>query len=359
MVQQALATLGRTLYSHVSLSKSRMETLCLLIVAMVSARTVNLSHLASERHSTTKIASTYRRLQRFFQHVDRGSDWSARLVVALLGLSAPWHLCLDRTNWKVGCKEVNILMLAIVTRRHRVPLMWTVLDRAGISNTDQRIALMRRYLALFGAASIKLLLADREFIGVCWLRFLNENNVPFVIRVKAGLTIVTEDGRKLTLGSLLRKCRGARQFSACFTGAHPDAPLKLNFAAKRIKGKELLIVASNAPARHALGAYRNRWAIECLFGDAKTRGLNLEDTRLTCPRKLGLLLGIVALAMAWASKTASRLIGTGKMPRIKHGYYAKSWFRTGLDQIRRLLCTDPIAATEPWRKIRPKPARVV
>jgi hypothetical protein len=218
---------------------------------------------------------------------------------------------------------------------------------------------MRRYLALFGAASIKLLLADREFIGVCWLRFLNENNVPFVIRVKAGLTIVTEDGRKLTLGSLLRKCRGARQFSACFTGAHPDAPLKLNFAAKRIKGKELLIVASNAPARHALGAYRKRWAIECLFGDAKTRGLNLEDTRLTCPRKLGLLLGIVALAMAWASKTASRLIGTGKMPRKKHGYYAKSWFRVGLDQIRRLLRTDPTAAVEPWRKIRLKGARVV
>jgi hypothetical protein len=336
-----------------------METLCLLIVAMVSARTVNLSHLASERHSTTKIASTYRRLQRFFQHVDRGSDWSAQLVVALLGLAAPWHLCLDRTNWKVGCKEVNILMLAIVTRRHRVPLMWTVLDRAGTSDTDQRIALLRRYLALFGAASIKLLLADREFIGVRWLRFLNENNVPFVIRVKAGLTIATEDGRKLTLGSLLRKCRSARQFSACFAGAKSDPPLKLNFAAKRIKGKDLLIVASNAPARHALGDYRKRWAIECLFGDAKTRGLNLEDTRLTCPRKLDLLLGIVALAVAWASKTASRLIGTGKMPRKKHGYYAKSWFRVGLDQIRRLLRTDPITAMEPWRQIRPKRTRVV
>ncbi len=336
-----------------------METLCLLIVAMVSARTVTLSRLASERHTTSKIASTYRRLQRFFQHVDLGSDWSARLVVALLGLAAPWHLCLDRTNWKVGCKEVNILMLAIVTRRHRVALMWTVLDRAGTSDTDQRIALMRRYLALFGAASIKLLLADREFIGVCWLRFLNENNAPFVIRVKEGLNVVTEDGRKLTLGSLLRKGRGARQFSACFAGAISDAPLKLNFAAKRIKGKELLIVASNAPARHALGAYRKRWAIECLFGDAKTRGLNLEDTQFTCPRKPDLLLGIVALAMARASKTASRLIGTGKMPRKKHGYYAKSWFRVGLDQIRRLLRTDPTAAIEPWRKIRHKCTRVV
>ena len=35
------------------------------------------------------------------------------------------------------------------------------------------------------------------------------------------------------------------------------------------------------------------------------------------------------------------------------------WFRLGLDQIRRLLRTDPITAVEPWRQIRPKRTRVV
>jgi len=86
----------------------------------------------------------YRRLQRFFQHVSLPQDWSAHLVVRLLGLTGPWHLCLDRTNWKIGSRNVNILMLAIVTRRFRVPLMWTVLDKAGNSNAEERIALMRR-----------------------------------------------------------------------------------------------------------------------------------------------------------------------------------------------------------------------
>jgi hypothetical protein len=57
-------------------------------------------------------------------------------------------------------------MPTIATRRFRVPLMWTVLDKAGNSNTDERIALMRRYLALFGAGSIQMLLADREFTGL-------------------------------------------------------------------------------------------------------------------------------------------------------------------------------------------------
>ena len=65
--------LRRDFAPGIELSKSQLETLCLIVVGMISARTVNLSHLASERPSTALIASTYRRLQRFFQHVRLGS----------------------------------------------------------------------------------------------------------------------------------------------------------------------------------------------------------------------------------------------------------------------------------------------
>jgi len=358
LTHNAITALTLTLSPHVPLGKTRLETLCLLIVAVISARTVNLSHIASERAGDVLVASTYRRLQRFFQHVALPEDWSARLVVQVLGLTGPWHLCLDRTNWKIGKRDVNILMLAIATRRFRVPLMWTVLDKAGSSNTQERVALMRRYLALFGAGSIRILLADREFIGLKWLNFLDANGIAFAIRVKAGLRVDTGDGRRLRLRSLLAKCRGARKFRATFPSQGNVAALTLSFAAKRIKGSELLIVASNVTDQNTLNAYRRRWSIECLFGDTKTRGLNLEDTRLQIAAKLSLLLAIVALAIAWANKTASVLIGSGKLKRKTHGYYAKSWFRTGFDEIRRLLRSDPRAAVEPWLKI-PKRPRVV
>lgn len=358
MTHKAITALTLTLSPHVPLRKTRLETLSLLIVAMISARTVNLSHLACERAGHVLIASTYRRRQRFFQHVLLPEDWSARLVVQLLGVTGPRHLCLDRTNWKIGTREVNILMLAIATQRFRVPLMWTVLDKAGSSNAAERTALMRRYLALFGAGSIRLLLADREFIGLKWLNFLDENDIPFAIRVKAGMNVHTEDGRSLSLRSLLAKCRGARKFRATFPSQGDVAALSLTFAAKRIKGGELLIVASNVAGQNTLNAYRRRWSIECLFGDAKTRGLNLEDTRLQIAAKLSLLLAIVALAIAWTNKTASALIGRGKLPRKAHGHYAKSWFRTGFDELRRLLRTDPQAALNPWAAILKRPGVV-
>ncbi len=363
MPHRAIATLEGILRPHVGLSKSRLETLCLLVVGMISARTVNLSHLACERPSTALVTSTYRRLQRFFQHVRLGGDWSAPLVIGLLGLVGPWHLALDRTQWKLGTRDVNILMLAVVTRRARVPLMWSVLDNnGGTSDTGARTLLMRRYLAIFGAASIRLLLADREFVGREWTDFLNKNNIPFAIRMKEKLIVTTEDGRRLALGSLLRKCRGVRTFRAALVSDDAPGPLWLNFAARRREGGELLIVVSNTPARSALAAYRKRWAIECLFGDTKTRGLNLEDTRLVTPRKLALLLGIVALAVAWAARTAALLVGRKTPARKAHGYLAKSWFRIGFDQVRRLLRHDPAAATAPWLTFAPfaaKKSRVV
>ena len=62
-----IATLSQLLIGRVALGKCRLVTLAMLITGMISARTVNLSHLASERAGEVSVASTYRRLQRFFQ----------------------------------------------------------------------------------------------------------------------------------------------------------------------------------------------------------------------------------------------------------------------------------------------------
>ena len=345
MKTDQLATLTSLLSPYVELGNHRLQTLCLLITAMVSARTVNLSHLAAERASEVLVASTYRRLQRFFQYVRPPEDWAAQLIVALSGAQPPWLLCLDRTNWKIGKKEANILMLAIVTQRFRIPLMWTILDRAGTSNTEERIALLRRYLARFDAVSIRLLLADREFIGLKWLTFLDQSKVPFAIRMKENLIVNTKDGRTLSLASLFRRCRGRKTVEAAFEATSDSERLDLHFVARRLGGGELLIVAGNVPATNPLNAYRKRWVIECLFGDAKTRGFNLEDTRLTSADKLGLLMAVVALAVAWVCRTATDLMGKSTPKRKKHGYYAKSWFRIGFDELRRRLRTKPDRGT--------------
>ena len=172
---------------------------------------------------------------------------------------------------------------------------------------------MRRHLAHFAPSSVRLLLADREFVGAEWLQFLNDSNIKFAIRLREDLRVTTEDGCELTLYARLRLARRTRVFQARMglreDAEASDAPL-LHFAAKRLED-EWLIVVSNIPGREALAAYRKRWAIECMFGDAKTRGLNIEDTRITNPRKLAFLMALVALAIAWAGRAAADLLGIG------------------------------------------------
>ncbi|MBD8556991.1 hypothetical protein IFT84_21010 [Rhizobium sp. CFBP 8762] len=120
MVSTVHAALIETLSRHFVLRNSRLETLAVLIVGLVQCRTFNLSHIAGQFPAGAQHGSNYRRLQRFFQSIRLDQARVAQIVVAMLNLSRPKCLALDRTNWKVGSKDINIVMLAIVTRRFRV-----------------------------------------------------------------------------------------------------------------------------------------------------------------------------------------------------------------------------------------------
>lgn len=104
--------------------------------------------------------------------------WRAR---ALLGLRPPFTLCLDRTQWQDGGQHPG----AGDRRQAGAGAASVAHDRwRGPSDTEARIALIRRFCDLFGKEAIALLVADREFIGAQWFDFLVETDIPFVISVK-------------------------------------------------------------------------------------------------------------------------------------------------------------------------------
>jgi hypothetical protein len=59
-------------------------------------------------------------------------------TVKMLGLPRPYTLALDRTNWKVGAVDLNILMLSIIYCGVGTPVVWIVLSKAGNSDTGER-----------------------------------------------------------------------------------------------------------------------------------------------------------------------------------------------------------------------------
>lgn len=357
MTQSLITTLVVILSPHLNMSKPRVETFSLLLVGILQCRTVNLSHIASSLPTPAKIESTYRRLQRFFQYVHFDDKAMASFLTALTGVKGSWYLCLDRTNWKIGKSHVNFLVLIIVTRRFRLPVFWSLLGRGGTSDYLDRRKIMERYLSLFPVSTIKFLLADREFFGHDWIEFLCENGIPFTIRMKGKFVVTTELGRQCYLQTLLHRQRHASAF--LHKGKIRNKTL-LHFAKKRLSNGEILIIASNMPASKALAAYKKRWAIECFFAHSKTRGLNIEDTRMTDSQKLKTLFGLVAIACAWCEKSASKLMGHGSViQKKKHGYLEKSIFRFGFDHLRKWIIYDTPKAVYPWKTFSRNMLRVV
>ena len=98
--------------------------------------------------------------------------------------------------------------------------------------------------------------------------------------MRAGQRATTAEGRTGSLGRLLVGPGGRREAAVTLDAmARDGAPgPAVAVRAVRPKDREPVIVATNRPDARALAAYRKRWAIECFFADARTRGLNLEDT---------------------------------------------------------------------------------
>lgn len=52
------------------------------------------------------------------------------------------------------------------------PVVWTMLEKKGNSNGDERMDLLDRFYNLFPDAEVAYLTGDREFIGKQWLTYL-------------------------------------------------------------------------------------------------------------------------------------------------------------------------------------------
>ena len=125
------------------------------------------------------------RLQRFFRDFDLDYAVFARLIVALMDIPQPWILSTDRTEWSFGQTHFNILMLGVVHNSVAYPLLWTMLDKKGNSNSDERMDLLDRFEQIFPNTEIAYISGDREFVGKQWLTYLLiEPAISFRLRIK-------------------------------------------------------------------------------------------------------------------------------------------------------------------------------
>ncbi|KAA6308513.1 hypothetical protein EZS27_039836, partial [termite gut metagenome] len=104
-------------------------------------QTVGFDKLATAFKSGAMSESSLRRIQRFMADYKLNTDLIAQLIVGLLPHKPPFRLALDRTNWKFGAGNINILTLAIVYQGVAFPILYRMMPKFGNSSTEERISL--------------------------------------------------------------------------------------------------------------------------------------------------------------------------------------------------------------------------
>lgn len=315
---------------------SRCRCLAHIIVAAISARSVTLDDLASHIPGKAKFASKTRRLQLFFQNFDMPQDAIAWLLVSILSplMDSSWTLALDRTNWTRRGNEVNLLTLSICFGDVAVPLFWVDLRHKGNSNTAQRVKLMERFLDLFGAQRIRVLTADREFIGAMWIYWLKKQKIPFVLRVRENLTVSNARGKDAVLKNCFRNLRHNKHRHL---GERRVGGEIVQLAGIRLPGDSVYLIGYGIDPAEIFNLYQERWQIETLFEKLKGHGFDMEASRLRGEGKAEKLMATLALATAWCYAFGTWSIGAVEELKTKaHGRKEKSIFRRGLDLLRQI-----------------------
>ena len=312
-----------------------MDCFCGMQIGLIKTRSINLSKIANAFPSKAESESRYRRMQRFIHDYPINFDAVAWFMMKLFNfLNERFYLTLDRTNWKWGEMNINILVLALVYKGAAIPIYWLLLNKKGNSNTRERIALMKRFIQQFGKDNIIAVLADREFIGEAWFKWLRSEGINFHIRIKKDAKVPNSRGELVQAHVLFRCLKVGEQ--RIIRDARKITDVDVYLSALRLEDGKLLILASCELIEQPLAAYAKRWEIETLFSCLKGRGFNLEDTRITKLIRIKRVLVVVVIAFAWAHRTGEWRHEHVKPIRIKKTLErpAKSIFRYGLDWLQ-------------------------
>lgn len=280
--------------------------------------------------------SKYKRIQRFIGDFDLDLSMIAMFIANLvLKELESWTLTIDRTNWKFGRANINILTLGVAYYGSAIPLLWIPLTKRGNSNTSERISIMQPFINIFSICKIECLTADREFIGNVWFQYLFDNGTPFRIRITENIRVANSQGILVPAKNLFRMLKTGEH--KILSGKRDVGGVKLFIIGMLLPDGEYLIIVTDSNPETALQDYKQRWEIETLFGCLKTRGFEFESTHITESYRIQRLVALMAIAYTWCIFTGQWLNKIQEIKIKKHDRKEISLFRHGLNKLREIL----------------------
>lgn len=342
-----------------TLSSAKLKNLLQISCCILKTRSCNLQKCRDELSSITGETTlnqdtAYARLKRVFQTgvVETLLKSLFLMILHLVNPGSSSLLILDRTEFGIGKRWVNLLVIGLEWHGVFVPLVWTDLGERRISSQQDRIALMDQLLAWWKASTIPLpvlcIVGDREFTGHDWLMALEKREIDYVIRIKSNLRFpVWFKGKlkdRLIKLKVLARYMIKHQLSQMEIVIDQSIITRLMLLPQeKADAKEpyVLLITNLVDWQRAQQIFRRRWPIECCFKHLKSNGFDLEDLHLEGQHKINLLFAILTFVYVLAihqgilsgfkDKVSLKKAANGKV------YPKQSLFRFGLYQLKLLV----------------------
>ena len=290
-----------TLCPNISGNAARhMNTLALLINGIVGSKSAQLPAVANQMADSTKTESRVDKCRRWLKNdrIDVETFYLPFCCELLASFSASLlPIAIDGSVMGKGCM---CLMMSLLYKNRAIPLVWIVVkQKKGHMSEELHVALLKELHALIPTDKQCVLLGDGEFDGIKWQAQLQEYQWFYVLRT-AKDTILIEGGQEFSFQELGIET-GQDYFSipeVSFTRAGYGPVHAVVWWKKRYK-EPLYLVTNFELAKEVCYWYKKRYHIETFFSDQKSRGFNLQKSKLSDPKRIQRLLIAACLAYIW------------------------------------------------------------
>lgn len=318
---------------------SRLKNTLLMVALLLEEKTVNLWKLKGSigkllGNTTTDSRSHYQRLKRWLWsgRADKGI-WIGMLQ-ASVSLLEKKSCCLiiDGSSWQWGGKTYHFLMLSVLYQGVSIPIWWHDLAKLGISSEQERKRMLQSAMKVLNLEG-KVLLGDREYIGIRWFNMLQHVGMHLVVRLRKGNYQKAIEGHGPSVSKLENRARNrvGQLVWKKFSLQHRTYYYTLKaYRSRSGKIEYLRLISSITPAL-AMEYYGYRYRIEAMFKHLKSNAFDLESLHVQKAYKVRMMIALLVLAY-----TLSVCYGLQQYKQCmsikKHGSAEMSVFRYGLDK---------------------------
>ena len=363
----AFTLLEQVTENHIELPINTLKNTLIVSHSILHAGTVNLNKVKdSVPHVRASGIATehadYKLLTRYFDQgkvvTDEDKQHYEELMQCLRTLS--WmvlfqqtkgvnvkqlrYLLLDGTKWDIGQQSIHLMTLCVLVNGVAVPIWWEDLEKAGHSSQKERMEMFTTAMKSYDLKGM-ILLADREYVGKKWFKYLVDSKLHFVIRIKEG---IYHDEVNAAPGLTWQQLKSKAEQKA--KGKKVSKKIKLNgldlhyIVMKNPRPDaedELVFLLTNwTSPTQAARLYEWRWHIEVCFKHLKSNGFDLEAMNVQGKYKRHLMMAIAVFVYILAIREgllkeyhkAARMV----LDKTSGFHYrAVSVFKQGLAIIRR------------------------